>query len=221
MSDLNSARRGPARSLSLDALLQAALALIDDAGPSALSLRRLGASAGVTANALYTYFPTKRDLEQAVADELLRRSAVDAPNEPGRAGVLAIAVALRERLLMHSGAFPFVLASPWTGDGAAELGERVLAGLVDAGLTAADASRTSYALIAYALGTIALDLAEQEPGLRPLDDADRTADRRNAVLASDDLSPLAASTVDVVAQYNSRTQYVWGIERILDGVLVD
>lgn len=51
------------------AVMEAALALIEAQGEDGLSMRTLAAELGVSANALYRYYPTKADLSYALADE--------------------------------------------------------------------------------------------------------------------------------------------------------
>lgn len=57
------------------ALLDAAAELLDGGGPDAVTLRAVGASAGVTRGAPYRHFPDKDSLLTAVATEALDRLA--------------------------------------------------------------------------------------------------------------------------------------------------
>jgi AcrR family transcriptional regulator len=61
--------RGMAQSLTREAVVAATRELIRKDGLAAVSLRRVGASLGVTAPALYAYVRDKRDLLRAIADE--------------------------------------------------------------------------------------------------------------------------------------------------------
>lgn len=54
-------------------IVEAALALLEREGEEALTLRRLAAEIGVTANALYRYFGSRDVLIAAVADAVARR----------------------------------------------------------------------------------------------------------------------------------------------------
>lgn len=58
--------------ISREVVLQAAMALTESQGLAALSMRSLAAQLGVTPNALYRYFPSKAELEYAMADEVGR-----------------------------------------------------------------------------------------------------------------------------------------------------
>jgi AcrR family transcriptional regulator len=59
--------------ITRQAVIDAALALVEGEGPEALSLRRLAGNVGVTANALYRYFDSRDDLLAASADAVIQR----------------------------------------------------------------------------------------------------------------------------------------------------
>ena len=217
-------RPGPRRSLSDAEILAAALRLLDRGGATAVSVRSVAAEVGVAPNALYTYFPTKAELIRAMIDGLLggvdHGVLVDA-SLPWRERVTRFALAVRALLLAHPGSVPLLLSSPFDGPNAVAVGERLLGTLADAGLVAADASRASYLLMTYVLGTVALDVAELEPGAANLDETARTAMRRAGLThVSADTHPRTAASADVIAAYNSTDQFRWGLERLLDGVIV-
>lgn len=57
------------KKISREAILESAMAFIEDHGLAELSMRTLAANLGVTPNALYRYFASKADLDFAMADE--------------------------------------------------------------------------------------------------------------------------------------------------------
>lgn len=61
------------RPLTGERIVAAAWDLIEQRGFAALTMRTLGAELGVSASALYTYFPEREQLVAALADELLGR----------------------------------------------------------------------------------------------------------------------------------------------------
>lgn len=74
------------------AVMEAALALIEAQGEEGLSMRTLAAELGVSANALYRYYPTKADLSHALADEAGRLLLAQIQAETaGRTGLDTIA----------------------------------------------------------------------------------------------------------------------------------
>ena len=72
------ARRGPRGDLSGDRILQAADDLVTERGDvAAVSLRMLADRLGVTANALYTYYPSLADIVHDLADRRLGRLGIE------------------------------------------------------------------------------------------------------------------------------------------------
>ena len=64
-------RRGPRRALTEDEILDAALSLLDDGGPTAATIRGIAAKVGVAPNAVYTYFPDKAAVVRELVESLL------------------------------------------------------------------------------------------------------------------------------------------------------
>jgi AcrR family transcriptional regulator len=70
-------RRRGAESLSRERLIEAALALVDEQGLAALTMRRLGAALGVDPMAIYYHVPGKRALLMALVDRVYATFAVE------------------------------------------------------------------------------------------------------------------------------------------------
>src|SRR5215207_1218070 len=108
-------RRGPRRTLSEQMLLDAALALLAERGADGVSVRGIAARVGVAPNAVYTYFPDKAAVLQALAEQLLGRVNHDKftdPAQPWRQRILALVIELRAELLAHPGAVHLLLRAP-------------------------------------------------------------------------------------------------------------
>lgn len=217
-------RRGPQRALTEDQIVDAALTLVEEGGTAAMSVRGIAARVGVAPNAVYTYFPDKAAVEKAVVERLLGEVRAAAPPHEGqswREGVETLAVALHDVLGRHPGAVPLTIGGPMDGPNALALGERLLELLDAAGLSPQDAARSSYLLITYAFGAMALDVADPSaggPGPLP-PEPERVAARREAFAATPaELYPRSAAVADVMAAYVSREQYLFGLHRILDGI---
>lgn len=65
------ARRGPRAALSVDSVVEAAIALADAEGLAALSMRKVSEKLGVGAMSLYTYVPGKAELVDLMFDAVL------------------------------------------------------------------------------------------------------------------------------------------------------
>ena len=156
-------RRGPGRALTEDAIVDAAITLLDEGGPAAASVRGIATRVGVAPNAVYTYFPDKAAVVRAIVERLLGEVAAAAPADPAvpwRDGVEALALAVRRVLTAHPGAVPLMVGGPMDGPHALLLGERLLELLGRAGLSPEDAAHASYLLIVHAFGSMALEPVE-------------------------------------------------------------
>ncbi|MBN4666732.1 tetracycline resistance transcriptional repressor TetR [Pandoraea nosoerga] len=69
--------------LSRDAVMQAALALLNEAGIDALSTRRLAERLGVQSPTLYWHFKNKAELLEAMAEAIMLERHVQTPPGPG------------------------------------------------------------------------------------------------------------------------------------------
>lgn len=216
-------RRGPRRALTEDDILDAALSLLDEGGADAASVRGIAALVGVAPNAVYTYFPDKATVVKALVERLLGEVDHDVfadRSRPWRDRVEALALDLRQHLSAHPGAVGLMIGGPMDGPQALALNERLLELLADAGLAPADAARASYLLIVYVFGSIALEVADvHEPGPLPTE-AERIAGRQVAFAATPpDAFPRSAAAATTMAGYISTEQYLWGLHRILDGLV--
>ncbi len=145
--------RGPGERAGLAAadVIAAARTLARRSGVESVSMRRLAEELGVTANALYSYFPDKSALLDALLDDLL--GEIPVPDTTAwQEGLVAILRATRRVLLAHADLIPLYLARPGRGANAMRLGNAMLECFAAAGLKdrlAADALRI---LLIYTLG---------------------------------------------------------------------
>src|ERR671913_1071568 len=91
---------GQRAGLSREAVLGAARRVADDQGVDHLTMPRLAAELGVTPNALYTYFPDKEALLDALVDDLLAGIEPGDPDEGDWRGGLVKGVERSRRLLL-------------------------------------------------------------------------------------------------------------------------
>ncbi|OLF08040.1 TetR family transcriptional regulator [Actinophytocola xinjiangensis] len=83
-------RPGPKPALTLDAILDAAIAIADEQGMDALSMRAVGQRVGRTGMALYTYVPNKNELIDLMYDRVHAELPDGPPADDGwRPGVEA------------------------------------------------------------------------------------------------------------------------------------
>src|SRR3712207_1430068 len=218
-------RRGRRRALSEAEFLDAALALLDSGGAEAMSVRAIAHRGGGAPNAVYTYFPDKAAVVQALVERVIGEvdhGVFTDRSRPWRDRVEALAVEPRERLTAHPGVVGLMISAPMDGPNALALNEELLEVLADAGLDPADAARAHYLLMTYVFGSLALEVAEvQQPGALPPED-ERVETRRQVFAAVPaDRYPRSAAAGPTMAAYVTTEQYVWGLHRVLDGIAAD
>jgi TetR/AcrR family tetracycline transcriptional repressor len=213
---------GPRRSLSERHVLDAAHGLLGDRGPGGVSIRGIAARLGVAPNAVYTYFPDKATVLGALVDGVLGRVDRTTPADgtrPWRERITALALGIRAELLADPGVVQLMGGVPLSGPNALHVGELLLGVLADAGLDEVAAAKGSYLLTVYVLGSVAFEAAElEEPGPAP-PESERVAARARAFAAVPATHfPRSAAAAATMARYITTEQFVWGLDRVLDGL---
>ncbi len=99
--------------LSRDAVLSAALTVIDEAGLEACTMRAVAAELGVEAMSLYWHVPGKEALLDGVAEKILEEVAAELRDAPDwRVGMESFAGTLRAVILRHPNAVSLIAARP-------------------------------------------------------------------------------------------------------------
>jgi AcrR family transcriptional regulator len=209
-------QRAPRHTLSHAAIVERAVAVLDEHGPEGLTMRSLAARLGVGPMALYTYFRSKDELLDAVRDHVLRGLA-DEPAGPAWDDRLReIGTALYRLLVAHPALIHLFATRPLAGHEAAEATEAQLRTLREAGFGRATAAHAHLALLHHALGAatweVQLNSGRADPESRRRMQAgleSMPADRYPTVV---DLAP------ELVLQAWGEQQFAFGLELILDGL---
>jgi AcrR family transcriptional regulator len=107
---------GPKPALSVDEIVDAAIALADAEGMAALSMRAVGKYLGRTGMALYTYVPSKSELVDLMYDRVLAELPTEYDRSAGwRAAVTEWARTYWEFLLRHTWVLQVSSARPVLG----------------------------------------------------------------------------------------------------------
>jgi TetR/AcrR family transcriptional regulator, tetracycline repressor protein len=155
-TDTRSQQRGH---LSRDRIIQQAFALLDQQGPSALSMRRLADHLGVAPNALYTHVHNKADLIDGLIDQVYAGVDLDPdPTKDWPEQLAAISQKVRAQFLAHPAVVPYALQQPGLGPNSLRLGEAIYGVLRPAGFSDQATVGIVYALLTYILGFVALEL---------------------------------------------------------------
>ena len=215
-------RPGPKGTLSDQTILDAAQNLLSSGGAGAVTVRGIAAQVGVAPNAVYTYFPDKAAVLRALVERLLSEVNLDMLSDrtrPWRHRLQSLAVGFRTHLLSHPGAVNLLLSGPMDGPNALAIGERILEVFADAGLETDDTAQASRLLTTYVLGSIALEAAELEHSGPPPPEDERVATRLVGFAAvPSDRYPRTAATATTMARHITTEQFIWGLNRVLDGI---
>ncbi|WP_280386744.1 TetR/AcrR family transcriptional regulator [Nocardia wallacei] len=156
---LRQGARGPKQTVSVDAVVRAAVAIADRDGYDRISIRAVAAELGLGPMTLYTYVPSKEALIVLMVDAVAAEDAPIDPALPARERMAAIATQVRTELLAH----PWLLeVPPWRlvlGPGRMRRYERQLAALEGIGLTDLEMDRVIAVLSEFATGNARMAVA--------------------------------------------------------------
>ena len=150
----------PRGSLTREEIIKEALALLDEQGPGALSMRRLADRLGVAPNALYYRVRGKADLIDGLIDQVYAGLDLDPdPTGDWAQQLTTLSQQIRAHLLAHPAVVPFALQQPGLGPHSLRLGEAVYRVLRPAGFSDQAVVGAVYALLTYLLGFVALEVS--------------------------------------------------------------
>ena len=159
MADDTSTTTRPRGSLTRDEIIKEALALLEQQGAGALSMRRLADRLGVAPNALYTHVRGKADLIDGLIDQVYAGLTL----ELDRSGdwtqqLTTLSQAIRAHLLAHPAVVPYAIQQPGLGPHSLRLCEAIYNVLRPAGFSDQAVVGTVYGLLTYILGFVALEI---------------------------------------------------------------
>jgi AcrR family transcriptional regulator len=204
-------RRGPRPKLSVDAVVDAAIALADDAGLDAVTMRAVAARLGVSAMTLYTYVPGKAELLDLMLDSLW----LAMPREPGPS-IRSVADANRALYAAHPWAARVTTARPPLGPGLLAKYEHEL-GALD-GFSDLDRDAALTLVLGFVQG-----IAAQEPATTPDAEWWEAAGPLLAELVDAEEYPLASRVGTAAGEaqggaYDADRAYEFGLARIIEGL---
>lgn len=160
-------RRPPKRRETLDRgrVLDAALALLDEEGLEALSMRAVAARLGVEAMSLYNHVESKEALLDGLHERVL--SGLESGPTGGWSERLRCrALSLREALARHPSAIPLFATRPAVTQGSLAHVEAALDDLRRAGFSPGEALSLFQIVFAFVVGHAATTLGQTAPGPR-------------------------------------------------------
>jgi AcrR family transcriptional regulator len=204
-------RRGPRPKLSVDDVVEAAIALADEAGLEALTMRALADRLGVSAMTLYTYVPGKAELIDLMLDALW----LAMPREP-EPTVRSVADANLALLAAHPWAARVTTSRPPLGPGMLAKYEHELGAFH--GFSDVDRDAALTLVLGFVQG-----IAAQEPAATADAEWWDAAGPLLAELVDPQQYPLAARVGTAAAEaqggaYDAERAYRFGLERIIEGL---
>jgi len=205
-------------SLSREEIIQEALALLDEHGPGALSMRRLADRLGVAPNALYYRVRGKADLIDGLIDQVY----ADLDLDPDTAGdwtqqLATLSQAIRAHLLAHPAVVPYALQQPGLGPHSLRLGEAIYRVLRPAGFSNQAVVGIVYALLTYILGFVALEVPRAGTTPQTSDEFVRRMWAFFAALPPGEF-PHTVELAALLARISTDEQFQFGIRTFLAGL---
>ena len=197
------------RSLSTEQIANAALAVLDRDGLTALSMRAVAAELGTGTMSLYRYVTDREQLERLILDAVLADFDPLAPPALPWAGRIRLLTGrIRAAVFTHPAVVPLFLTHRHLTQGGQRWAEGMLGALTEAGLAGADRVIAFRALVSYVIGAL------QAESLGPLSGAGTVV---LAALPTDEFPLLAATAADASAVAPD-VEFGRGLDLVLRGL---
>lgn len=199
------------RRLNRAVILDAALALINDEGAGALSMRRLGSRLGVEGMAIYHHFASRDELLSAIGDRLLEPLQGLELGGDWREACQRFATSLRDLVVAQPAAFQLLGLQPFETAPSLRPVERLLSVLVKRGFSPGAALAIYRATVSYARGYALAEAA----GFTV--DAAQPAGRARLAALSRSEFPILAGRARELAELDADAAYEFGLRALLTG----
>jgi AcrR family transcriptional regulator len=202
--------------LSSALVLQAAVALADEAGLEAFSMRGLAQELGVVPMALYKHVANKEELLDGMVDIVFSEIELPSENLDWASAMRRRAISTREALKRHSWAIG-MMESRHPGPANLRNHDAVMGCLRKAGFSFKLAIHAYSLQDAYIYGSA---LQDRDLGFETPDSAGQAAQRRAETIGVLEDYPYLAEIANKLAGtgYDSDVEFAWGLDLILDGL---
>lgn len=197
-------------------MLQAAVALADEAGLDGFSMRGLAQELGVVPMALYKHVANKDDLLDGMVDIVFGEMDPPSAGEDWRSALRRRALSARATLKRHSWAIG-LMESRRPGPANLRHHNATMGCLREAGFSFEMAVHAYSVQDAYIYG---FALQEQDLGFETPQSAGQAAQRRAETIGSLDDYPYLAEIATKLPEsgYDNAVEFAWGLELLLDGL---
>jgi AcrR family transcriptional regulator len=202
--------------LSRARVLQAGVALADEAGLEAFSMRALAQELGVVPMALYKHVANKDELLDGMVDIVFGEIELPSAELDWRSAMRGRAISTREALRRHGWAIG-MMESRRPGPANLRNHNAVMGCLREAGFSFELAIHAYSLQDAYIYG---FALQERDTGFETPDSAGEAAQRRADANGTLEQYPYLAEIVAKLPEsgYDNSVEFAWGLELILDGL---
>jgi AcrR family transcriptional regulator len=202
--------------LSRARVLQAGVALADEAGLEAFSMRALAQELGVVPMALYKHVANKDELLDGMVDIVFGEIELPSAELDWRSAMRSRALSTREALRRHSWAIG-MMESRRPGPANLRNHNAVMGCLREAGFSFEQAIHAYSLQDAYIYG---FALQERDTGFETPDSAGEAAQRRAASVGALEEYPHLVEIVTKLPEsgYDNAVEFAWGLDLILDGL---
>jgi AcrR family transcriptional regulator len=202
--------------LSRARVLQAGVALADEAGLEAFSMRALAQELGVVPMALYKHVANKDELLDGMVDIVFGEIELPPAGLDWRSAMRSRALSTREAMKRHSWAIG-MMESRRPGPANLRNHNAVMGCLREAGFSFELAIHAYSLQDAYIYG---FALQERDTGFETPDSAGEAAQRRAASVGALEDYPHLVEIVTKLPEsgYDNAVEFAWGLDLILDGL---
>ncbi len=155
----------PRPKFSRDQLQAAALAIVDEEGLAALSMRSLAARLGTGPMTIYNYVSDRDDLDALLIDAVMAKVALPARGRDWQADLRVLVRALWRAVRAHRAVIPLILTRRSGSETALMPAEALLAVLAAGGRSGTDLLVAFRAVTGFVAGLAQAQLAEQDPAI--------------------------------------------------------
>ena len=218
--------RGPKQRVSVDEVIRAGIAVADEEGLPAFSMRKVADRLGLKLMSIYTYVPGRSELIGLMVDEVMGEPELPPHRGSLRDRLTVVARQMWDEFHQHPWLLQVDTSRPWIGPNGSNRWEWQLAAIEGAGLTDLEMDQTITLLgdfaAASARASIAADRAAEQSGISDAEWWAVNAPVLERVMPPD-AYPISGRVGTTAGQeYNAvrdpERSFRFGLDRILDGI---
>lgn len=196
---------------TVDEIATAALRIVDDSGPAALSMRALASALGTGPMTMYNYVADKEALEELVVAAVVAEIVVPEATDDWQRDVHTIAIAMWHGVRAHRAAIPLVLVRRMSSATGFAIADALVAALGRAGLSDPDRLSAFHAVMGLVFGSAQAALAGPLTG-----DAPEAATQIGSVAGAE--FPHIEALSRVAAGTSVTDDFEGGLRMLIDGI---